>query len=369
MFGRWGAPVATQVLKRLPVNIRPLLGIGKQQNPKAMGLFLKAYCLLHQKTGRQDYLDRAGELCRWLLDHPSRGYSGMGWGYPFPWASSIEYKEAWMPTSVATAVAASGLHDYHTLTGSLEARQALTEAARFVDRHLPATEYPEGISFAYSPISRNATYNASLHAAEILAMAGSASGTRDPRIENAIRFVLSRQKADGSWFYSYDLQKNSERRQIDFHQGFILVSLDNLLRLTGLMEEEISRAIVRGLAFYRNVQFTSEGRSHWRIPKKFPVDIHHQSQGIITFNRLDHYASGEGYAEFAGTIASWTITHMQHPNGFFYYRKYRTGGNHIPFMRWGQAWMMLALSELLKTEKLTKTGTGGTPETHREPHA
>src|SRR6266851_3762982 len=34
--------VLTQALKRSPINIRPLLLIGKTQNPKAIGLFLSA---------------------------------------------------------------------------------------------------------------------------------------------------------------------------------------------------------------------------------------------------------------------------------------------------------------------------------------
>ncbi len=38
---------------------------------------------------------------------------------------------------------------------------------------------------------------------------------------------------------------------------------------------------------------------------------------------------------------------MQDPSGFFYYRKYPWFTNKIPFIRWGQAWMLLALSELV----------------------
>ena len=36
----------TQALKRLPINIRPFLLIGKEQNPKALALFLMAFVRL-----------------------------------------------------------------------------------------------------------------------------------------------------------------------------------------------------------------------------------------------------------------------------------------------------------------------------------
>ncbi len=52
-FGKWGPAVAIQFHKRNPFNIRPLLGIRKGYNPKGMGLFLKAYSLLFQKTGQR----------------------------------------------------------------------------------------------------------------------------------------------------------------------------------------------------------------------------------------------------------------------------------------------------------------------------
>lgn len=38
--------VLTQALKRLPVNVRPLLAIPKTQNPKALALFLSAFIKL-----------------------------------------------------------------------------------------------------------------------------------------------------------------------------------------------------------------------------------------------------------------------------------------------------------------------------------
>jgi hypothetical protein len=99
-------------------------------------------------------------------------------------------------------------------------------------------------------------------------------------------------------------------------------------------------AINKGLQYYKEKQFFSDGRSLWRIPKEYPVEIHNQSQGIITFcNSSEH-------RDFALQIAKWTIEHMQDERGFFYYRKLKNYTNKVSYMRWSQAWMFRALTEL-----------------------
>ena len=85
--------------------------------------------------------------------------------------------------------------------------------------------------------------------------------------------------------------------------------------------------------------------SYWRIPKKWPVDIHNQSQGIITFSMFEDY--DPGYLGFAEKIAMWTIKNMQDANGRFYYQKWPFVINKIDYMRWNQGWMFLALTKLL----------------------
>src|ERR1035437_1561920 len=47
-----------QFFKRSPLNLRPLVGIKKDYNPKAMGLFLSSYCHLYKAEPKQEYLDR-----------------------------------------------------------------------------------------------------------------------------------------------------------------------------------------------------------------------------------------------------------------------------------------------------------------------
>jgi hypothetical protein len=103
-------------------------------------------------------------------------------------------------------------------------------------------------------------------------------------------------------------------------------------------------AIRKGLDFYFENQFEPGGKSYWRIPKKYPVEIHNQSQGILTFIRS---TEDPAYHDFANIIADFTIENMQDKrSGYFYYRLLPNYKITIPYMRWSEAWMMLALAEL-----------------------
>jgi rhamnogalacturonyl hydrolase YesR len=350
LFGKWGPAVAIQVQKRNPFNIRSLLGIKKGCNPKGMGLFLKSYSLLYHKTGDKRYLEKAHWLFNWLNTNHSKGYSGKCWGYNFDWANPGGNLSIYTPSVVVTSFVVDGIFEYFKLTGSGDAKEAINSAAKYITNDIPATELPDGIFFSYTHLSKGCCYNASLLAAEVLAKADHNTGEYNHQeiIHRAIDFVLAKQKDKGEWWYSYDPATGKERKQIDFHQGFVLVSLYNLNKLTGKFRADVEKAITRGLEFYKQELFFPNGRSLWRLPKKWPVDIHNQSQGIIAFALLSDY--NPDYLEFAKTIARWTIDNMQDKSGYFYYRKYPLFTNKIAFVRWSQAWMILALAELLQNE-------------------
>lgn len=350
-FGKWGPSVAIQLQKHNPINIRPLIGIKKGYNPKGLGLFLKAYCLLYKKTKEKKYLDKADWLFNWLNTYYSKGYSGKCWGYNFDWASPGNYLKAYTPSVVVTSFVVDSILEYYKLTTDNNAKQDIISASQYIIKDIPKINSKEGISFSYTHLSKDCCYNASLLAAEILAKADFVSGqnSHQQEINQAIDFILAKQHANGEWWYSFNPQTNQERKQIDFHQGFILVSLNNLLRLAPINKEKTKAAIIKGIDFYKNKQFLPNGRSFWRLPKKYPVDVHNQSQGIITFSQSLDY--NPKYLLFAKTIARWTIENMQHSSGYFFYRVYPFYKNKISYMRWSQAWMMLALSELYQHEE------------------
>lgn len=346
-IGNWPAVIATQFQKRNPVNIRPLLGIKKDYNPKAMGLFLQAYSLLYQKTNERRYLDKAEEILDWLISNYSPDYSGYCWGYNFPWASPVKYVDALVPSSVVTGFVCKGIYEYWKITKDSKSAMLINSASDFVLNDLPVTETKDGLCFSYTPVVKDMCYNSSLLAAEILCY----NSIINKKLQNsvlalkAIDFVIAKQLQDGKWNYSMDFNSGKERKQIDFHQGFVLESIHAIKSELNIKCEIIDLSLKRGLDFYINNQFDKTGVSLWRLPGKWPVDIHNQSQGIITFSKLSAY--NNKFSDFALKIAQWTIVNMQDPSGCFYFRINKTYTNRISYMRWSQAWMFLALAVLI----------------------
>jgi hypothetical protein len=344
--GKWAPVLATQLHKRNPLNLRGALGIEKEYNPKAMGLLLQAYCLSYQKHPNEKDKESVEFLFHWLVDNSSHGYSGYCWGYNFDWASPQKYVAAHTPSVVVTAFVAKGIFEYFTMTNDPKAWEVLEGCGRFILDDLPRTEAHTGICFSYTPLQPDCCYNASLLGAETLSRLYSVAG--EPGYldfaKPAVDFVIDRQHEDGRWNYSIDLETGMEREQVDFHQGYILDSLSDFVSYSGSEDSRYREAISRGAEFYKREQFFEDGRAKWRLPRVWPVDIHCLAQGIISFVKLSEF--DESFLGFAESIAHWTLENMRDKRGYFYYQKHRFLTNKIPYMRWAQAWMLLALTRL-----------------------
>jgi hypothetical protein len=345
-FGKWAPIIATQIQKRNLLNIRGLLGIKKDYNPKAIGLFLYAYSLLQKHDPAKDYSRQLTFLFNYLKDNSSKGFSGYCWGYNFDWASPKKYVKAFSPNVVVTAFVAKGIFQYYELTRNEEALIILKSISEFILRDLPKTENREGMCFSYTTQEADCCYNASLLAAGVLARIFFLTKNKIYKEYSlkAVDYVVAKQHSDGLWNYSLDLKTGVERKQIDFHQGYVIDSICDVIRYCEINTPKYNNAVEKGVSYYKKQQFFESGQSKWRLPKNYPVEIHNQSQGIITFNKMGKHNE---YLTFAKTIAGWTIENMQDKKGFFYYRKLRFATNKISYMRWSQAWMFVALAELL----------------------
>ena len=261
-----------QLFKRVPVNLRPLVGIKKGYNPKAMGLFLHAFSILYRKTGEEKYRRKADFFFNWLYENTSGMFEGKGWGYNFRWISPIRHLPSSFPSAVVTAFNCRAVFEYLSLSSDPRCRELIGDCAEFIEKSLPLFEDETGISISYTPLQQEVCYNASLLAAEVLAYQHFFKPSLElaNKIKKAVAFVITRQKDNGSWAYSEDPQTGSERYQLDFHQGFILESLyiiNSIFPNAHLCEETI---ISKGLEFYRKHQFDENGRAFYRLPKKYP---------------------------------------------------------------------------------------------------
>ncbi len=345
LFGKFTAVLALQFQKRNPINIRPLLGIKKEHNPKALGLFLYSYCKLQKLEPSKNYSTQMNYLFNELKNNYSKGFSGYCWGYNFDWASSGKYINKFSPNIVVTAFVAKGVYAYYQLTKDAQALTILESIGDFILKDLPITQLETGICISYTTLGVDNCYNASLLAATVLAQLYNLT-KKEIYKEHAVKavdFVVSKQHADGHWNYSIN-EQGKERVQIDFHQGYVIDCITDVMRYIDIQDEKHTIAINKGTTYYRKEQFFENGQALWRLPKIYPVEIHNQSQGVITFCRV------KTNLPFAKIIATWTIDNMQDVSGFFYYRKLKTYTHKIPYMRWSQAWMFTALTELIIAE-------------------
>ncbi len=79
----------------------------------------------------------------------------------------------------------------------------------------------------------------------------------------------------------------------------------------------------------------------------YPIDSTALAQSILTLTRFSEY-------ELAEKIALWAIQNMQSKKGYFYYQNHKLLKNKISYMRWSNAWMLLALSKLLYEKQSQK---------------
>lgn len=343
--------VATQFFVYSPLNLRKPLRVSIGKDPKAIALLLSAYC----KTNLENIFPSdsfpiiSQELAGILQSDRTSGYSGSCWGFSFDWQDITRFAKKGLPTIVITAIVANAFLDLYEITHDKSYLQIAQSSCDFILNDLNITESEDGICFSYTPLDHHIVHNANLLGAGLLARVYSLTGDANliQYSRKAFEFSVQHQEENGSWAYSENLKSKSKRYQIDFHQGFILDSIMDFIQYTKPSNGMYERALCKGAKFYQEFQFDDLGRSMWRFPIRWPIDIHNQAQGIITFSRLSRF--DRKYLSFAIRIALWTMDNMQDPQGYFYYHKYPIGSNKIPYMRWGQAWMMLALSQIFRS--------------------
>jgi hypothetical protein len=356
----------TQVLKRSPINIRGLALVPKTQNPKAMALFLSAF--LRLPSGVVD--DRA-DLIRHMVDRlvalRSPGTSDWAWGYSFPWQGRSILVPANAPNLVCTNFVASALLDaceqemreQHNDDGFGERCLTMAvSAAEYILNDLYWTD-SDRVGFSYPmPGLRGETHNANLLAAALFCRVYKHTGEKkflEPALRVA-RQAVARQQPDGSWFYG----EHPSQRWIDnFHTGYNLEALHSIGR--SLETQEFDSSVRCGFEFYKAHFFREDSAPKYFHDRAYPLDIHCVAQSILTlleFKDLDacnvHLARG---------VFDWAMKHMWDERGFFYYRVLRLCTIRTSYMRWSQAWMLLALSALL-----SEASTGikaSTTENHR----
>lgn len=328
-----------QAVKRVPFNLRPLMGVSKGENPVTLALALQSFTELDKAGTDGDLQLRSHALMKRLVASRSSGYAQACWGYEFPWEARYATIGAYQPTIVATGIITNALFHYWSHTGNEEARQLILSSCSFAESCLKRTyDENEDFLFSYSPFDRECVLNASMKATRLLSQGYHISKNNDWKLlaQKSANRVARLQRADGAWPYS---MRPTGIKVDNYHTGYVLDCLDEHIRMTG--DETHSGILKKGYNYYVSHFIEDNGQPRFYDDSKWPADCTAGGQSLLTLVRF-------GDVGKAGITALWMIDNMQSPEGYFYYRKHATRTDRMHYMRWSDAWMLAGLTALYR---------------------
>jgi hypothetical protein len=91
------------------------------------------------------------------------------------------------------------------------------------------------------------------------------------------------------------------------------------------------------------------------------VNVHAAAEAVLLNAELAPHCAEA--ARVLPGVCRWAVENMQTPEGWFVYQLERQGpvvrAVRIPYIRWGQAWMLLALARALLRVQAAPEGPGG----------
>ena len=344
----------TQFHKRSPVNCRALAGIPRDRNAKGIALFALAALADYRRSQTKEAEIEARGLLDDLMTMSLKGFKGAAWGYNFDWQSRSFFAPRGTPTIVPTAFAARALTEAAEAFGLEEYLPFARTICDFILNDLKRSdEASDEVCFSYSPLDETRVFNSSLLAGETLAAVGRLTGevSLSDWAMRAARYVIRRQRADGSWAYGGD---DYQSWADNFHTAFILGSLSRIINTvrsepgaiaTGSIVD-LEAALRRGYEFWQESFFLDDGWPKYYPDRLYPADAHSAAAAIVTLVELRGRIPGAMI--LAEKIADWAIDNLRDDRGYFCYQRRRFYTVRIPYVRWSQAWMAYGLSRLLE---------------------
>jgi len=162
--------------------------------------------------------------------------------------------------------------------------------------------------------------------------------------EKTARYVVSRQREDGSWTYGTE---PGQQWVDNFHTAYVLYSLSRITKASSV-GDEFQNALRRGYEYWKKTFFLADGWPKYYHDDPYPADAHAGASAVVTFLELAELDPNS--LELAEDVVRWTLQNLRDEQGFFYYQKRRFYTVRKPYMRWSQSWMLYALARLLEAE-------------------
>ena len=336
--------VLQQGVRRLPLNIRPLVGVKKDYSSKGMGFLARGYLRIHAATGDPQYKQKAVDCLDWLLGNQCPGYSGACWGNHFDYQSRVFYLPKGVPTVVWVSLIGHAFMEAYDEIGDHRYLETAVSSCEHILNDLETIPDGDDVCISYIPKEKKQVHNANTLAASLLARVyGKTDNLSYLNLaEKAINYTAKYQRDDATWYYG---EKSNLHWVDNFHTAYVLDSIKYYIEGSG--DKRHLAGMMRGYQYWKKAFFDDDRIPRYYNFKTIPLDIQCCSQAIDTlvfFNDMD-----PDNLELAVRVAEWTIENMQDSSGYFYFRKYNNGiTNKTPTLHWGQATMLCALGGLYK---------------------
>ncbi|HQE50337.1 MAG TPA: hypothetical protein PKI14_17305 [Fervidobacterium sp.] len=333
------------VSELFPFAMRRVMNLEQQINAKALGLLLYAYGNMFEITREESYLEESSQIVDWLVENTCQEFAGYSWGYPFDWNSRVFIPKN-TPSAIASVTVGEGFLRLYEITGNDWYLEVCNKICEFLTQELNIHQKgEESICFSYTPIDDFQVHNINLLVANYLIRIGLLINKE--RYVNlgvqAANFSVSEQNEDGSIYYWSREQTNARGHLDVYHSGFEIRALYGISKNTGI--ERFEDSYKKYLCFFLNNYFSP---SHIkRTPERaYPIDIHGCAEAINCLATV--YNENRNVEQSLRFAVEYTINKMQTQEGWFIYRIHKFPVKvKIPYLRWGQAWMMKALSQYL----------------------
>ena len=320
-----------------------------QRFPIADAHYAMGFALLAQTFGEEKGYKRAVHFLEILEQTRCPDYDDFCWGYPFDWETrggTIKCGTPLITTVPYVYEAFSQVHEIDKSQRWLRVMRSIAEHAFRCYRDTETSSDAATCAYTTAADDNGGVINASAYRAFLLTKA--AFDFSEDRYQEVakrnLKFVLSSQNSNGSWFYSIDGQRDFVDH---FHTCFVLKALAKIEKLTG--GSGCAAAIERGVDYYVKWLFDEQG-----LPKPFS-----EAPRLTVYRReLYDYAECINLATLlrgrfkeldrrAESVLADVFLRWRKTDGSFRARQLLYGWDNVPMHRWAQSQMFRSLCFLL----------------------
>ncbi len=333
-----GRRLFTQVIKRSPLNLRPLVGIRPARDHKAIALVASAYSTLGSLSD-DDAVVSAGYWLDWLESESVASGGEAAWAYHFDVQTRFFRYLAGSPNTIATSFGAHAFLDAVELLGDEARLETAKRASRFLVNRMHISDRGAPF-FRYIPGDTKLIHNANLLACSVLARTDRLGGSTEftEIAEQALQVTLAAQRPDGSWPYS---DWAGQGWVDNFHTGYVLEALAICAGLEGA-----EPALERGVGFWGREMFLADGTPKYYPDQVYPLDAHCYATAIDTLLALPEEMLVPGV--HVDAVSALLVRDMLRSDGSVVFQRTGRWTNRVPFVRWTAAPCFRALARLAR---------------------